>query len=254
MKYISSILVLAVMLVSYSANAQSETELYKQGLKYKTQINNPKMLETFQKLYKMDSNNVNYAHNLAFAHCKVGANKSSKSEQMPHYKEGKRIAKRALKLNSKSAGANYSYALSLARENEHASSETKLKNAKEIKKYCDLAISLDAKKAAGAHHIMGRWHREFASMSKLKKSMAKTLYGGIPEGGTYANAVEHFQKAIKLEPWYMLHMYELAQTYHMMGKDDLAKKYVEKAMTLPKSYEDAKLTYKKCETLKKKLK
>jgi len=62
------------------------------------------------------------------------------------------------------------------------------------------------------------------------------------------------QKAIELEAWYMLHTYELAVTYHEMGKDDYAIKFLEKAMKLPQSYEDAKLCYKDCEKLLAELK
>ena len=96
---------------------------------------------------------------------------------------------------------------------------------------------------------MGRWHRTFAGFSSFQKGMVNTFYGGTPEGGSFKDALEMFQKAIKLEPWYMLHTYELAVTYHEMGNDEYAIKFLKKAMTLPQKYEDAVKCYKKCETL-----
>lgn len=256
MKSILTLFIATAMLVgiSGSAVAQTEADLYKQGIKYKSRINNSKMLEVFKKLYKMDSNNVKYATNISIACSRYGANRPDKSERTNYYAKAKRIAKRALKLSSGNAEANYAYALALARENEFAGSKVKLGNAKEIRTHCEKAIKLNPKKAGGSHHIMGRWHREFAAMSSAKKSMAKLIYGSVPEGGTFTAAVKHFKKAIESENWYMLHYYELAKTYHMMGNDDLAKQILTKAMKLPQSYEDAKKAYKKCEELKKSLK
>jgi len=241
------------MLFIGSVHAQTEQELYKIGLKYKKQINNPKMLETFKKLCAMDSTNVDYMSNLSFAYSKVGANLSEESKQLKYYAKAKKIAGKAKKANDKHAFAHYAYALALARENENAKTKVKIINAKEIKKECDRALALDPT-LAGAYHIMARWHRTFAGFSNFEKAMVNTFYGGVPKGGSYKDALEMFQKAIKLEPWYMLHTYELAVTYHEMGKDDYAKKFVEKAMTLPQKYEDAKLCYKKCEKLKAELK
>ncbi len=254
MKKTLQITLLFIALLGFTQmNAQTEAELYQSGLKYKKQINNKKMLTTFKKLVEMDSTNVDYLSNLSFAYSKVGANLEDESLQLKYYKKAKSIAKQAKGLNGKHAFANYSYALALARENENAKTKVKIANAKEIKKYCDKAISLDPKQA-GAYHIMGRWHRTFAGFSNFEKTMVNTFYGGTPEGGSYKDALEMFQKAIKIEPWYMLHTYELAVTYHEMGEDETAIKFLEKAMKLPKEYEDAKKCYKKCEKLLNELK
>jgi len=235
------------------STAQSTGELYKLGMKYKKEVNNVKMLQVFKKIYKQDSTNAEYLGELSFAYSKVGANLSDEALQMKYYKKAKSVAKKAQKANPKSSIAQYSYALALARENENAKTKVKIANAKEIKKVADLVIKLNPKEA-GAYHILGRWHATFAGFNNMENAMVNTFFGGKPEGGTYKDALVNFQKAIELEPWYMLHVYELAQTYYDMGEKDSAKKYVEKAMKLPQNYEDAKLCYKKCEKLLEKLK
>lgn len=232
---------------------QTEKELFDLGLKYRKQINNKKMLVTFKKLVDMDSSNVDYLSNLSFAYSKVGANLEDSKLQLKYYKKAISIAKKAKGLNNDHALAHYSYALALARENENAKSKVKIANAKEIKIECEKSIKLDPEQA-GAYHIMGRWHRTLASFSSFEKAMVNTFYGGTPEGGSYKDALEMFQKAIKIEPWYMLHTYELAVTYHEMGKDDYAIEFLEKAMKLPQKYEDAVKCYKDCEKLLAKLK
>jgi len=248
-------LILAAFLFTGLANAtaQSEKELYDLGIKYKNEVNSKKKLGVFKKLVAMDSTNAEYFANLSFAYSKVGANLDDESLKMKYYKKAKSVASKAKKLNDKSAMAHYSYALALARENENAKTKVKIANAKEIKSECDKALAIDPK-LAGAYHVLGRWHRTFAGFSSFEKTMVNTFYGGTPKGGTYKDALEMFQKAIELEPWYMLHTYELAVTYHEMGKDDYAIKFLEKAMKLPQSYEDAKLCYKDCEKLLAELK
>lgn len=248
-----SFLFLILLFVQLSINAQTEAELFQLGLKYKKQIDNKKMLTTFKKLVELDSTNVDYLSNLSFAYSKVGANLEDASLQLKYYKKAKSIAIEAKTLNAKNAFAQYSYALALARENENAKTKAKIANAKEIKIACDKSIQLDPEQA-GAYHIMGRWHRTFAGFSSFEKTMVNTFYGGTPEGGSYKDALEMFQKAIKIEPRYMLHTYELAVTYHEMGKNDYAIEFLEKAMKLPKDYEDAQLCYNKCEELLAKLK
>lgn len=245
--------VLAFLFISLSGVSQTEKELYDQGLKYKKQVNNKKMLVSFKKLVDLKPENVAYLSNLSFAFSKVGANLEDEATQLKYYAKAKTLAAKAKGLDDNDAFAHYTYALALARENENAGSKTKIANAKEIQKECDRALALNPNEA-GAYHIMGRWHRTFAGFGKTKTALVNTFFGGKPDGGTYADAITNLKKAIKLEPWYMLHTYELAVTYHEMGKDDLAKEFVQKAMKLPQTYEDAKKCYKKCETLLAELK
>jgi len=245
-------LTLFLGLMVSSVTAQSEAELYKLGMKYKKDVDNKKMFQVFKKLVGMDSTNADYQAHLSFAYSKVGANLEDKKLKKKYYAKAKSVAKTAKQLDSKLAMAYYSYALALARENENASSKEKIANAKEIKSNCDKALAIDPK-LAGAYHIMGRWHRTFAGFSNFEKTMVNTFFGGTPKGGTYKDALKMFQKAIEVEPWYMLHVYELAMTYYEMGDKETAKKYVEKAMKLPQNYEDAKKCYKMCEELKAKL-
>lgn len=254
MKKLKSLLLVALMFVGYSAiNGQTEKELYELGLKYEKEYNNKKMLGVFKKLVEMDSTNANYLAYLSFAYSKVGANVEDDALKMKYYHKAKSIAADAKKIDDNNAMAHYSYALALARENENAKTKVKISNAKEIKAECDKAIALDPS-LPGPYHIMGRWHRTFAGFSSFEKTMVNTFYGGTPKGGTYKDALEMFQKAIELEPNYMLHTYELAVTYHDMGKDDYAIKFLEKAMTLPHNYEDGEKCYEDCKKLLAELK
>lgn len=253
MKSIKLLFLGLAFIMGSTAFGQSESELWQLATKYKKEVDNVKLLQVMKKLIEIDGENPDYLSNLSFAYSKVGANLDDEALKLKYYAKAKEVATEAKKLAPEHAFAHYSYALALARENENAKTKTKIANAKEIKAECDKSIELNPKEA-GAYHILGRWHRTFAGFNNMEKAMVNTIFGGMPRGGTYADALKMFQKAIEIEPWYMLHVYELAVTYHEMGNDEYALKYVKKAMELPQNYEDAKQCYKDCEKLLDELK
>jgi tetratricopeptide (TPR) repeat protein len=236
------------------ANAQTNDELYSQGLKYRTEHKNKEGYDVFSKLMKADSNNINYITNGSYFYSKYGyvAGKTDK-DKMVYYRKAEYLAKKAIKMNEKDAEAHYVYCLALGRINENASTTDKIKNAKLIKKEIDRTLELNPKHA-GAYHILGRWNRTIAEFNSFEKSMINTFYGGVPVGASFDNAVTAFKNAITYEPKYILHQYELAVTLHDMGQDDFAVKFLENAIKLPATDEDNISAKQKCEELLKKLK
>ena len=94
---------LVALFIFSTSIGQTEAELYQQGLKYKKQINNKKMLPVFKKLVEMDSTNVDYLSNLSFAYSKVGANLADAKLQLKFYAKAKSIASTAKKINDNHA-------------------------------------------------------------------------------------------------------------------------------------------------------
>jgi|SRR5687767_2530579 len=253
MKAIKKISLFLSAAVLFAFTIQTNDELYKQGLKYKADRDNKNGLATFQKLMKLDSNNVDYLANGSYFYSKVGNTLATEKEKMNYYHIAEYLAKKALKINDKVAEAQYVYALALGRINENASSSQKIANSKLIKNACDKTILLNPKHA-GAYHILGRWHRTIAGFNSVEKAMINTFYGGVPSGGSYDEAVKAFQNAIVNEPKYILHQYELAVTYKEMGKKEYAKTWLKKAIELPANNDDDKDAKKKSEELLKQLK
>ncbi len=238
---------------SMGSSAQSNDVLYKKGLAHKKAGENDKYLAIFQQLIAADSNNVSYLTNCSFAYSKAGYHQPTEKEKQAYYKKAEKLARKAIGINPKDAQSHYTHAVALGRINENASSRQKLMNARIIRARAEKAIELDPK-LAGAFHIMGRWHRTIADFNAMEKAMINTFMGGVPEGGTFEDAVINFQKAVKLEPNYSLHMYELALTYYKMKNKSYAKAFLTKAMALPVKNEDDETNYQKCEDLMKKLK
>jgi tetratricopeptide (TPR) repeat protein len=232
--------------------AQSNDDEYTKALKLKTDFKYKEAFPLFQSLVKSDSGNVNYLQYASYCYSKYGYYYAPEAEKMKYYKNAEYLAKKAIKLNEVSADAHYAYAMALGRINENASSKQKIANSKLIKAEADRAIALNPK-LSGAHHILGRWHKTIAGFSAIEKAMINSFFGGVPAGGSYDDAIKSFMKAIALEPKYMNHQYELAQTYYDMGKTVEAKLWAKKALEITPTNDDDVKAKKDCEALLKKL-
>lgn len=238
-------------LVLFPLAASAQNNAYEKGLQLKAAYKNEEGLAVFQSLLKTDSNKVEYLGNTSYFLSKVGARKSPETKQMDYFKKAEYLAKKAIHLNPKDAESHYAYALALARLNEHASSKEKIANAKKIKSECEQTLKLNPNHA-GAYHILGRWHRTIANFSFAEKLAINALFGGVPEGGSYESAIDNFEKAIQLQPTYMLHYLELAQTFVDRDNDGdkaKAKSWLEKALRIPATNEDDKSNRKRIEEL-----
>lgn len=232
--------------------AQTNEEQYAKAYKLKLEYKYKEAFPMFQALVKADSANVNYVQYASYCYSKYGFYYAPEAEKMKYYKTAEYLALKAIKINETSADAHYAYAMALGRINENASSKQKIANAKLIKTQVDRAIALNPR-LAGAYHILGRWNRTIAGFSGVEKMMINSFFGGVPPGGSYEDAIKAFMTAISIEPKYMNHQYELAETYYEMGKTVEAKLWAQKALEIVPSNDDDKKAKADCDALLKKL-
>ncbi len=241
-----------------TALSQSNIEKYNEAIKLKHEMRFADAFTLFKELLKTDSTNVEYLYQTSFSYSKAGNDETSEAVRKSYFNTGKYLAQKAIAINPNSGYSHYTYALALGRLNENAGNKEKIASAKLIKGECDRALELDPKNGS-VYHILGRWHRTIAGFNALEKLAINALYGGVPQGGSYENAIECFQKAIQLEPTIILHYYELAATYYERDKKGdtiYAKVWLDKALQLPPvSYDpDDNNTRKKCKQLLEKMK
>ncbi len=252
----NSAAILIFFTLTACVSAQNNSELYSKGMKYKSTYQYEDGLYIFQSLLKSDSSNTSYLVNASYFYSKAGFRQTGEDRKMKYYHTAAYLAEKALDADSNLAEAHYVYALALGRINEFAGSKQKIANARLIKSHADLAIKLNPRHA-GAYHILGRWHRTVAGFNMMEKIAINSLFGGVPEGGSYDAAIEAFQNAIKSEPHYILHYYELALTYYERNKDlkdkAMAKAWLKKAMELPNLTPEDPDTKEKCARLLKNL-
>jgi tetratricopeptide (TPR) repeat protein len=256
MRFRSRIAVSVIILFFFnnSGIAQSSADLYKTAvsLRKKGQFHNA--LAIFKLLLSRDSNNTAYLDYTAVLTCKT-LHDDTKPDKPPinAYKHCEYLAKKALKLDSNNAESHYAYAFAIAVMSEYANHKQQIAIAGIMKKELDITVKLNPHHA-GAYHLLGRWFDKLASFSSMEKLAVKVLYGTALPEGTYAQAAAAYEKAILYEPEYILHQYELAVTYHKMGKNTDAKVWLQNAINSNYAGDDAAAVKASCRKLLAELK
>lgn len=235
--------------------AQSQDDLYKQAVKLRNESRYEESLAIFQQLLKADSTRFEYLSGASYLYSKLGNRQKQEKDRQLYFLKAEHLAKMAIAVNYYSAEGHYTYALAIARQNEYASTKQKIANAKLIRTQCDLALKMNPKHT-GALHILGRWHRSIAGFNAIEKGMINAFFGGVPEGGSYKDAIDCFSKAVLLEPGFMLHQFELAQTYYERDEGDdriLCKIWCKRVLDMKAKDQDDVLTQQKAAALLKKV-
>ncbi len=218
-KIFLSILLLASTL---GAVAQNSAALLAEGRKLEAILKEKEALEKYEAAISADANNAQAYAEASFMLSQTGNRTKDAATKKIAFDKAMTYAQKAIKLNDKLSEAHYAYAVAMGRVSLLASSEERLKYAKQIKTEAERSIALDAKQAGG-YYILGKLNREISNMSSIKIIAAKALYGGVPEGCSFTKAEEYFNKAIELKPNYILYMYDAAINLQYAGKKDKAK-------------------------------
>ncbi len=146
--------------------------------------------------------------------------------KVKHFQDAMEMAAALMKAEPKNPNAHYQYAYAAGRYSQSISIIKALKEGYggKIKTALETALKLDAKHA-DAHIAMGAYHAEI--IDKVGALVGKLTYGANKDA-----AVEHFEKAIKLNPTSPIAHIEYANGLLMLFGDkeeDKAVKLYEKA-------------------------
>ena len=149
--------------------------------------------------------------------------------KIKHFQDAMEMATALIKAEPKNPNAHYQYAYAAGRYSQSISIIKALKDGYggKIKTALDTAIKLDAKHA-DAHTALGAYHAEI--LDKVGSMIGKITYGANKD-----SAVEHYEKAIKLNPASPIAHIEYANGLLMLFGDkqeDKAVKLYEKAAAM----------------------
>lgn len=160
--------------------------------------------------------------------------------------ESERLARKCVALYPDSAQAHFTLALALGRMANLAGGKRRIALSKEIKHEADSTLALNPKHF-GAMHILGRWHYGIASLSWLERSVAKVIYGGIPQGASMERARTYFEQAIALDPKTPINHYWLGETLIKLKDYTTARAELERCIELDDVLWDDKRTKEKAQ-------
>lgn len=112
----------------------------------------------------------------------------------------------------------------------YSDTRTKVQYSRLVKEEAERALALDPN-YAWAHHVLGRWHYEVASLGAGARFFVRLFYGGLPEA-SYAQAIEHLTRAVALEPTELNHHLELGFACAAAGNAEEARRHWQHGLAL----------------------
>ena len=167
---------------------------------------------------------------------RIGKRQTNTKVRDDYYSAARTYAGIALKVNPNNADANCAMAMVLGRGSMARTGKEKIANAREVKKYVDLALKNDPQNFI-AWHILGRWHYEVSNLNLLEKAAVKLLYGGMPPA-SIKESIRAFERSRAIEPRFILNYFEMAKAYKQNDKEAKAIEYLNFMLTLPNQTED----------------
>ncbi len=152
--------------------------------------------------------------------------------------ESLRHAQRAVELKPTDAVNVLSVAICYGKLATYADTRTKLEYSRLVKEHAERALSLDPNYDY-AHHVLGRWHYEVATLGVATRLIVRVIYGGLPKPST-TEAVRYLSRATEISPELPSHRVELGLAQLADGQRDAAKKSLAQALAMPKreKYDD----------------
>ena len=147
-------------------------------------------------------------------------------------------AERALELVPEIGAAHKWYAILLSESGSFAGTSASIKNSFVVREHFERAAALSPKDAT-SRHLLGLWCFEVAKLSWIEQKAAAALFA-TPPTATFAEALDHFEHAERIEPgFYPKNLLLTAQALSRLGRADEAKAALAKCLAAtPKSPED----------------
>lgn len=217
--------------------AQDISALLKEGDRLEHVPDEKASFRKFKEVLKINATN-SYALNKCSELCsRIGQRETVNTKlRGEYYLAAKIYAETSLKVDPNNSEANCVMAIALGRSSLSKSGKEKILNAREIKKYVDLAIANDPQNFK-AWHVLGRWQFEISNLNGLERSLVKLLYGGLPPA-TLKQSIYAFEKARSLRPEFLLNYFEMAKAYEDNNNIPKAITYIRLMLTLPIQTED----------------
>jgi tetratricopeptide (TPR) repeat protein len=142
-----------------------------------------------------------------------------------------RYAERASELDPQSPVALLSEAICYGKLGEYGDTREKIEYARLVKEYADRALAADPNYAY-AHHVLGQWEYEVASLGRTKRLLVAIVFGGLPAASTQ-ESVLHLERAVQLEPNTASHRLALGFAYLATGEPAKARQSFEQVLAMP---------------------
>lgn len=141
-------------------------------------------------------------------------------------------ARRAVRLAPDWGWAHLDLAAALGKLANASGPRTRVRLAPEVASEARRALELDPT-LWQAHHVLGIWHREIATLG-LFQQLGAALLGGVPDA-SLEESIAHLETATRLAPRIVRNRLQLGITYEEAGREAAARAELRRALELPPS-------------------
>lgn len=209
------------------------------GDRYYDQFNNFEALKSYEEAYNICPESHEALMKLTRAYNDAGedlkgtakSDRSKSVEMERHFRNAVKHANLLLEKFPDEKTIYYLLAVSYGHLAIYKGGEEKLTLGRNVEKYAKQAIEIDPE-FAPAYVVLGIYYREVASVDGLKKAIANSLLGGIPDR-TLGDSKRVLMRALELSPESPYVHYDLAKTYESLGRKEKAIEHYNKVIDLP---------------------
>ncbi|MDI1249021.1 MAG: hypothetical protein PSV13_09185 [Lacunisphaera sp.] len=174
----------------------------------------------------------------AFILQKIARQYSDLVDDQPDITEKKRYAQTALDYARRAVALNpadpvnvLSVAICHGKLALYSDTREKVRNSRFVREDAERALALNPD-YAWAHHVLGRWHYEVASLGSTAKFFVRLFYGGLP-AASFDEGIRHLRRATELEPAELTHWLELGFACLAAGQPDAARRHWAHGLAMP---------------------
>lgn len=228
--------------------------LWKRGLRLEQEFRDADALASYLAILEIRPDHYPALCKAARLNVRLGGRAENPSQGKNWITRSALFALRAIRLKPHDPGGHVEYLVALGMLSDIATTPVeKLRYARLIKAEGDLVLQLDPA-CAPAHYILGKWHQGLSLLNWAERLVVNSLFGGMPRGASYSQALHHFNRAITLAPDYILFYYGLSQAYVAQGRYDEARSTLHVALRLPSLEPDDEVRKQNCLRLLQQLK
>jgi tetratricopeptide (TPR) repeat protein len=214
-----------------ATGAATADTLFKDGLAAEAKLDSRGALEFFLQADKARPNDALIIQKIARQYSDLIVDLSDDTERQHYAETALTYSQRAVQLDPKNAVNVLSVAVCFGKLAVYGDTRTKIQNSRLVKEGAEQALALDPN-YAWAHHLLGRWNYEVATLGTATKFFVRIIYGGLPDASTAQGVVE-LSRAVELEPGEIAHQLELGFALLADGQKDKARAQFEKGLAMP---------------------
>lgn len=203
----SLLAVLALALGPGAARAEPVENLLARARTAEGKLESARALEFYQQADRAQPNDASILQKIARQYSDLVLDQADDRERKRFAQAALDYAQRAVALNPRDPVNVLSLAVSHGKLAVYSDPKTKIAYSRLVKVEAERALALDPN-YAWAHHVLGRWHHEVASLGLTSRWVVRLLYGGLP-GASPEQALVHLHRAVAIEPDELNHHLEL---------------------------------------------